>query len=99
MSEILKPLVTNWEWQLQGACREVGPDIFFSPDGERGPAKTARENQAKAICSGCPVLAQCRSHALSAGETYGTWGGLSEGDREVIFTRRRRLSKRSKDSS
>jgi WhiB family redox-sensing transcriptional regulator len=43
-----------------------------------------REAAAKVVCATCPVLHQCRIHALWAHEPYGVWGGLSERDREVI---------------
>jgi len=37
------------------------------------------------VCVRCPVLRQCRQHALSVREPYGVWGGLSEEDREVVY--------------
>jgi WhiB family transcriptional regulator, redox-sensing transcriptional regulator len=58
--------------------------LFFHPAGERGPARASREVHAKRICSGCPVLSQCRAHALAVHEPYGVWGGLSESERDDI---------------
>ena len=55
------------------------------PDGERGRARAQRENRAKAICYTCPVLEQCREHALRVAEPYGIWGGMSESERQVIL--------------
>jgi WhiB family redox-sensing transcriptional regulator len=75
----------HWEWQLEGACRAEDTELFFHPEGERGPSRSGREAAAKAVCAGCPVLAACRTHALSAREPYGVWGGLSEQDREQIL--------------
>lgn len=82
------PTSDKWEWQLLGSCRREDSSLFFHPEGERGPARVARELAAKAICRRCPVLEQCREHALAAHEPYGVWGGLSEGDREEIVARR-----------
>ena len=79
------PLVDNWEWQLQGACRRYDSELFFHPEGERGPSRANREAAAKAICATCPVLQRCRAHALASREPYGVWGGLSEHDREAII--------------
>lgn len=79
-----RPVVSNWEWQLLGACRDVDGEIFFHPEGERGPARSGRELAAKAVCARCPVIAQCRAHALAAREPYGVWGGLSESEREEL---------------
>lgn len=48
-----------------------------------------REHRAKAICRECPVLAQCRDHALAVGEVYGIWGGMSESERAMADRRHR----------
>jgi WhiB family redox-sensing transcriptional regulator len=77
----------EWEWQYQGACRDLDPEMFFHPDGERGPRRRNRENAAKAVCASCPVIAACRAHALAVQEPYGIWGGLSEDDRTAILER------------
>lgn len=74
-------------WQDLGACAGMPTEMFYSPDGERGAHRTAREVRAKAICSTCQVLVRCRREALDTGEPYGTWGGLSETEREAIRQR------------
>ena len=78
------PQVEKWEWQLLGKCRGVDSELFFHPEGERGPRRANREAAAKAICRACPVLAHCRAHALASREPYGIWGGLSEHEREQL---------------
>ena len=40
-----------------------------------------RDEQAKQVCMTCPVLQQCRAHALKVREPYGVWGGFSESER------------------
>lgn len=51
------------EWMERAACASQGdPEVFF----------TAPEI-AKAICAGCPVVAECAIYG--AGESYGVWGG------------------------
>jgi WhiB family transcriptional regulator, redox-sensing transcriptional regulator len=90
MAEISRlpiPVMEEWEWQYKGACRDLDPEMFFHPDGERGPRRRNRENAAKAICASCPVIAACRAHALAVQEPYGIWGGLSEDDRTAILER------------
>ncbi|MGI9004260.1 MAG: WhiB family transcriptional regulator [Pseudonocardia sp.] len=79
------PVADIWDWQMQGACRGMDSASFFHPEGERGPARASREALAKEVCQRCPVLAQCRRHALSAHEPYGVWGGLSESERDDII--------------
>ena len=81
----LPAAVTNsWDWQMSGACRNLDSGMFFHPENERGLARAARESQAKQICAACPVLQQCRRHALTVREPYGIWGGLSESERVAL---------------
>ncbi len=82
ISRLPGPVADLWDWQLDGSCRRENPDVFFHPEGERGPARRDRDSAAKAVCAACPVLAQCREHALQVREPYGVWGGLTEDDRE-----------------
>ena len=83
-----RPIIEDWDWQFKGACRGTDPETFFHPENERGPRRRNRENAAKAICASCPVIKQCRTHALANAEPYGIWGGLSEDDRLAILSRR-----------
>jgi WhiB family redox-sensing transcriptional regulator len=85
------PNADLWDWQLHSACRHVDPDLFFHPDGERGPARADRDRAAKQVCRTCPVLASCRTHALTVREPYGVWGGLTEDEREVSLPHAARL--------
>lgn len=87
------PLADHWDWQLQAACRGMDTAIFFHPDGERGPARAARQKRAAAICATCPVRTPCAAHALKVQEPYGTWGGIGEDEREIAIAQiRRRLA-------
>lgn len=76
-----------WSWHLIAACRELDSSVFFSPEGERGPAKERRERGAKEVCSGCLVREVCAAYALASHEPYGTWGGLTETERRVLWRR------------
>jgi WhiB family transcriptional regulator, redox-sensing transcriptional regulator len=78
------------DWREDAACRGIESSVFFSPDSERGTARARRESRAKQICEGCRVLVQCRDHALSTGEPYGVWGGMTETDRRRHARRLRR---------
>jgi WhiB family redox-sensing transcriptional regulator len=89
ISRLPGPVADLWEWQLVGACRDADPTLFFHPEGERGPARRNRDAAAKTICAACPVMTQCREHALAVREPYGVWGGLTEDDREAIYANRR----------
>ena len=78
------PVTDIWDWQIRGACRGMDSALFFHPENERGSARSGREARAKQICATCPVLAQCRTHALAVREPYGVWGGLSESERDDL---------------
>jgi WhiB family redox-sensing transcriptional regulator len=84
------PVADIWDWQLRGACRGMDSAFFFHPEGERGAARVGREARAKQVCQSCPVLEQCRRHALAVEEPYGVWGGLSESERDEIIRGRTR---------
>ena len=87
LSRLPEPLLDVWSWQLDGACREVDPEDFFHPEGERGQVRRRRDEAAKAVCAACPVIDACREHALAVREPYGVWGGLSEDERAAILAR------------
>jgi WhiB family redox-sensing transcriptional regulator len=91
ISRLPGPVADVWEWQLDGACRAADPMLFFHPEGERGPARIKRDTAAKAVCDSCPVLRECRQHALEVREPYGVWGGLSEDEREELYRSPRRV--------
>jgi WhiB family redox-sensing transcriptional regulator len=78
------------DWRDLSACLEEDPELFF-PIGKTGPAAEQIE-AAKAVCTGCPVLAQCRVWALSHPSLtdHGVWGGMSEDERRAELRRRRR---------
>ncbi|SIS20083.1 WhiB family transcriptional regulator [Williamsia sterculiae] len=72
--------ISEWNWQVRGRCcgADVDPELFFEPIGrESSAARRRREEQATSVCRDCPVLRQCREHAVRAGERWGVWGGSS----------------------
>ena len=93
LTRLPTPVADEWDWQLHGSCRGVDSTFFFHPDAERGPARRAREERAKAICRACPVLEQCREHALAVQEPYGIWGAMGEGERRDVISKRRRAAR------
>lgn len=81
------PREGDWDWQMDAACRGQDTSQFYHPENERGPSRARRERQAKAVCSGCPVLQNCLRWALAAREPYGVWGGMSVEERELILAK------------
>jgi WhiB family transcriptional regulator, redox-sensing transcriptional regulator len=81
----LFPLESELAWQREAACRGLGTAesqaIFF-------PTKGESIKEAKAICGGCPVAAECLEFALTNG-CIGVWGGTSERERRRLRVERR----------
>lgn len=71
-------------WKRQANCLGVDPDLFYPGRGE--PTRDARQ-----VCAGCTVRADCLAYALRNHEKHGIWGGLSERERERL---RRELNRR-----
>jgi WhiB family redox-sensing transcriptional regulator len=61
------------------------PELFF-PLSSIGPA-VEQVNQAKSVCTRCPVCAQCLDFALATRQPHGIWGGTSEDERQRILAR------------
>ncbi|OKL48208.1 WhiB family transcriptional regulator [Boudabousia liubingyangii] len=91
-SRLPGPVMDLWEWQYEGACREMDTELFFHPEGERGSTRRRRAENAKAICATCPVIKECREHALSVREPYGVWGGMTEEERRAHLSTHDRKS-------
>lgn len=83
------PVVEEWDWQRNAACRGMDVTAFFHPSGERGAPAQQREEQAKQVCSRCPVRVECLDYSLAIEEPYGTWGGVGERERREIVSRHR----------
>ena len=77
MLEIVEDADEDQEWQDRALCAETDPEAFF-------PEKGGSTREAKRICSGCEVRAQCLEYALAHDERFGIWGGLSERERRRL---------------
>ena len=65
------------DWQERALCAQTDPEAFF-------PEKGGSTREAKRICSGCEVRAECLEYALANDERFGIWGGLSERERRRL---------------
>jgi WhiB family transcriptional regulator, redox-sensing transcriptional regulator len=64
-------------WQDRALCAQTDPEAFF-------PEKGGSTREAKRICVGCQVRAECLEYALVNDERFGIWGGLSERERQRL---------------
>lgn len=67
-------------WQERALCAQTDPEAFF-------PEKGGSTREAKKICVGCEVKAECLEYALEHDERFGIWGGLSERERRRLKRR------------
>ncbi len=64
-------------WQDRALCAQTDPEAFF-------PEKGGSTREAKKVCRGCEVRAECLEYALEHDERFGIWGGLSERERRRL---------------
>ena len=67
-------------WQERALCAQTDPEAFF-------PEKGGSTREAKRVCTGCEVRAECLEYALEHDERFGIWGGLSERERRKLKRR------------
>lgn len=89
--------IGSGNWRDRAACRTHDPELFF-PVGTLGPA-IEQTAEAKRVCEPCPVKAACLESALSTGQDYGVWAGMSETERRELVSRRRQRSARQSMAS
>lgn len=65
-------------------CQQMDPELFFE-ESNYGAAVLAP--LLKRVCEGCPILFECREHAV-AHEEFGFWGGMSARERKIERRRR-----------
>ncbi|GGB38996.1 hypothetical protein GCM10011492_32210 [Flexivirga endophytica] len=71
---------TALSWQERALCAQTDPEAFF-------PEKGGSTREAKKVCIGCDVKAECLEYALAHDERFGIWGGLSERERRKLKKR------------
>lgn len=64
-------------WRDSALCAQTDPDTFY-------PEKGGSTRPAKRLCGSCEVRQQCLDYALTNGERFGIWGGLSERERRRL---------------
>ena len=78
----LPPVGTEEEdWRVLSLCRNH-PD----PDPLWNPMRPEDAELGKSICNQCPVKQRCGEYAKTRREPYGTWGGVTEWERDFLLT-------------
>lgn len=74
--------VAGVAWMAQAACRTVDPDLFFPEDD----ATDFQVQEAKRVCSGCPVRQECLNRGLAAEDQVGICGGMTAEERQRLLS-------------
>ncbi len=91
-TKLIEALVLDQlSWQDHANCSGANQDLFF-------PERGASTRKAKAICAACGVKEECLEFAITQGERFGIWGGLSERERRKI-RRQRTLAAKARQVS
>ena len=59
-------------------CATTDPELYYPPKGLQASVEI---RMAKMLCERCPVKSECLTYAVTAGEIYGIWGGLTANER------------------
>jgi predicted GIY-YIG superfamily endonuclease len=89
--KVVSTLVTK-DWRHRAACRDADPELFFPLGDVFTTAELGQLAEAKAVCRGCPVRAECLAWACNTGLTHAVAGGMTEGERREIRLRARQAS-------
>ena len=73
-------------WRERAACSGQPAHIWFPPGADAEEHAT----EAKQVCGGCPVSADCLEQALADREQHGIWGGLTTDERNDLLAARDR---------
>jgi WhiB family redox-sensing transcriptional regulator len=83
MSIDLTNIVTPPGWTADALCAQTDPELFY-------PEKGGATWEARRVCAGCPVRAECLDYPLAHDERFGVWGGESERARRRLKRTRAR---------
>ncbi len=79
-STLSERLIPSWHaWRAAAACKDLDTELFF-PNGE-GEGLQSQVEQARRVCTSCPVRDECLDFALTTRQEDGVWGGLTEEER------------------
>lgn len=72
--------MTEVNWRTRAACRIADTALFFGADDETPERRLGREARAKAVCTRCPVTAECAAYAKANDIRWGVWAGLADSE-------------------
>lgn len=82
-------------WRLKAECKGLDTKLFFY-DIYFDDYSLEKVRQAKAICAGCEVVAQCLDFAIKTSQLDGIWGGNTPEERRSIRRSRNSEARRAR---
>jgi WhiB family transcriptional regulator, redox-sensing transcriptional regulator len=81
------------DWADRAFCKDRDPGVFFAYERlPKGLKQIRAIENAKAVCSQCPVRVSCGADAIARREDYGIFGGMTPSERgRIRLAVRRRL--------
>lgn len=77
------------DWTLKGACRDhPHPEWWMHTTGAPLKSPDSYYDEARDVCAGCPVKAECGNYAVTTDQQFGMWGGLTPKQRRHIRYRK-----------
>lgn len=76
-------LTTDLDWRQRGNCRDEDPDTMHPEPRDR-----MGQEQAKAVCDGCPVAKQCFDDGIRVEDWYSVRAGMTGEERLEWHARR-----------
>lgn len=68
-------------WFGPHVCDEACEGPLGCREGKSEQGRFQRIQQAKQVCKTCPELIPCAIWAITTGQGYGVWGGMTERER------------------
>lgn len=68
-------------WREDALCAQTDPEAYYPEIG--GSARAA-----KRTCLACPVTTECRDYAVTTGQRWGIWGGLTQKELRQLVNQR-----------
>jgi WhiB family redox-sensing transcriptional regulator len=84
--------ITKTEWYEEANCKGMNGDIFF-PEVPIGISHKGLFDEAKKVCSTCPVKKRCLDFAMAMEvndiRRFGIWGGLTPRERDSLYKKKK----------
>lgn len=82
------------DWTRDAECAKPDKPLMFPHEGDSDGIRLAKD-----VCGVCPVRQQCLATAMARGESFGVWGGKTEGERRNLRRQQARKAAREQKAA